>query len=78
MTIGTFVIDADLLRLSGIYANLWRPIDFAHDLLVINLAPYETVQSIYEYHISGETQNVADFSAGNIGSLMVMLVMTNI
>jgi hypothetical protein len=34
---------------------------------VLRLASYETVASLYEYHISGEM----DFSAGNIGSLMV-------
>eukprot|EP00978_Attheya_sp_CCMP212_P036604 scaffold167459_cov70-Attheya_sp.AAC.8 len=32
--------------------------------LVLKLASHETVQSLYEYHISGE----ADFSASDIGS----------
>ena len=75
MTIGTCVLDANILHLSGISADLWRPIYFATDLLVLKLASYKTVQSLYEYHISGETENETDFSAGDIGSLMVTSIM---
>jgi hypothetical protein len=79
VTIGTCVLDADLLRLSGISADLWRPVDFASDLLVLKLASHATVQSLYSYHISGdETETVNDFSAGDIGSLMVTFVMTKL
>ena len=67
VTIGTCVLDANILQLSGISADLWRPIDFASDLLVLKLASYETVQSLYEYHISGETEIETAFSAGDIG-----------
>ena len=45
--IGTCFIDANILLLSGIFANLWRLIDFASDLLVLKLASYEAVQSLY-------------------------------
>ena len=41
---------------------------------MLKLTLYETVQSLYEYHISGETETVTDFSDGNIGSLVVMSV----
>jgi hypothetical protein len=75
VSIGTCIIDADLLRQAGITADLWRPVDFASDLvLVLKLASYETVASLYQYHLSGET----DFSAGDIGSLMVTFVMTKL
>eukprot|EP00978_Attheya_sp_CCMP212_P004720 scaffold10357_cov66-Attheya_sp.AAC.6 len=80
VTIGTCVIDTDLLRLSGISADLWRPIDFASDLLVLKLALHGTVQSLYDYHSisEDETDTVTDFSAGDIGSLMVTFVTTKL
>ena len=43
-------------------------------MVVSKLASYETVASLYEYHISGETE----FSAGDIGSLMVAFVVKKI
>ena len=67
VTIGTCVLDANILQLSGISSDLWRPIEFASDFLVLKLASYETVQSLYEYHISGETEIETAFSAGDIG-----------
>eukprot|EP00957_Ditylum_brightwellii_P178697 13611206-Ditylum_brightwellii.AAC.2 len=66
VTIGTCVVDAEILRITGISADLWHPVDFASDLLVLKLASYETVHSLNEHHISGEIE----FSAGDIGSLM--------
>ena len=75
MTIGTCVSDDNLLQLSGISSDLWSQIDFASDLLVLKLASYKTVQSLYEYHISGETETETDFSAGDIRSLMVTFIM---
>jgi hypothetical protein len=34
-TVGGFMLDADHLRLAGVSADLWRPKDFASDLLVL-------------------------------------------
>ena len=75
MTIGTCVLDANLFQLSGISAEISRPTEFASDLLVLKLASYETVQSLYEYHISGETETETDLSAGDIRSLTVKFIM---
>ena len=48
VTIGTYVIDANILRLSVISANILCPIDFASEFLVLKLASHNMVQSLYE------------------------------
>ena len=78
VTIGTCVIDSNILRLSGISTERWRLIDFEYDLLVLKLDSHDMVQSLYDYYIFGDTETVTDFSAGDIGLLMVTFVMTNI
>ena len=37
VTIGSYVVDTDLLRLVGLSMDLWRPNDFASYLLVLKL-----------------------------------------
>ena len=64
------VVDADILRIAGISADLWCPVDFASDLSVLKLASYETLHSLCGHHIYRETK----FSASNIGSLIVTFV----
>ena len=44
VTIGNYIVDADLLRLSGISQQLHCPQDFVSDLLVILLSLFELVQ----------------------------------
>ena len=46
--IGTCVIAANILLLAGIYADPWRLIDFASDLLVLKLASHKAVKSLNE------------------------------
>ena len=43
---GIHVIDAQMLQVSGISKNLWRPKDFASDILVLKLASSETVKKL--------------------------------
>ena len=78
ITIGTCVIDANILQLSGISSSIWRPIEFSSDLLVLKLALHNKVRSLYEYHISGDNESVTDFSAGEIGLLVVTFFMTKL
>ena len=72
--IGVCVVDSDLLRLAGIAKDLWRPNDFASDLLVLNLASYNSVKKLHKYMCS----EGSDFLACDMGSLMVTLVMARL
>ena len=46
ITIGSYVIDTDLLRLVGVSMYLWRPNDFASDLLVLKLMSVKTIKTL--------------------------------
>ena len=65
------MVDADILRQSGVSTELWRPTDFASDLLVLKLASCESVQKIHQHMSSG----LSDALACDVGSLMVTLTM---
>lgn len=69
-TIGLYVIDASMLQLAGVSKDLWRPADFASDLLVLKLASFKTIQKLHKY----QSDASSDFIEGDIGSLMVTLV----
>ena len=45
-TIGRYMVDADLLRLAGVSMDLWRPNDFASDLLVLKLVSLKTIEKL--------------------------------
>ena len=47
-SIGRYVLDADLLRLAGVSMDLWRPNDFASDLLVLKLVSVKTIEKLEE------------------------------
>ena len=74
MCIGVCVVDSDLLCLAGIVKELWRPNDFACDLLVLNIASYNSVKKLHKYMCS----EGSDFLACDMGSLMVTLVMARL
>lgn len=70
--IGTNVVDADLLRVSGISMDLIRYHDFASDLLVLKLASSKSVKKIAALVQAGPT----DFTVEEAGCLaLVLLVM---
>ena len=46
VTIEICVVDADILRQSGVSSEIWRPTYFASNILVLKLASCETVQKI--------------------------------
>lgn len=46
VTIGTLMIDADLLRLGNVSQDLTRPVDFSSDLLVLKLLSFTVIQKI--------------------------------
>ena len=47
VTIYRYVVDADMLRQSGVSTEIWRSTDFASNLLVLKLASCESVQKIH-------------------------------
>ena len=68
------MVDADVLRQSGVSTELWRPTDFVSDLLVLKLASCNSVQKIQEHTYS----DVSDALACDVVPLMVMLVVTRL
>jgi len=74
VTIGKYVVDADLLRIAEVPRELWRPTDFASDLLVLKLVSYQTVKKLHDFH----TKEKDNLSPGDIGVLMVTLAMTKL
>ena len=51
---GIDVIGAQMLQVAGIYRDLWRPKDFAFDLLILKLASSETVKNLTDIIMIGE------------------------
>ena len=47
VTIGRCVVDAEILRQSGVLTEIWRPTDVASDILVLKLESYKSVQKIH-------------------------------
>ena len=74
VTIGRCVVDADIFRQSGVSTELWRPTDFASNLLVLKLASCESVHKIH-WHMSYSVSDALDF---DVVSLMVTLTMIRI
>ena len=65
------MVDAEILRQSGVSTELWRPTDFASNILMLKLASCESVQKIHRHMSSG----VSDALSCDLGSLMVTLTM---
>ena len=53
------MVDAEILRHSGISTEIWRPTDFSSDPLVLKLESYESVQKIHRKSSSGVSENLA-------------------
>ena len=47
-TIGRYMLDADPFRIAGVSMELWRPSDFASDLLVLKLVSCKKVNKLDE------------------------------
>jgi len=67
-TVGKFMLDADHLRLSGVSTDLWRPKDFASDLLVLRLLSAKTIKALDE-----STDPLGSTSSGDKGLLSLTL-----
>ena len=74
VTIGICVVDAEILRQSGVSTEIWRPTDFAYDILVLKWTSCDSVQKIQEHTYS----DVSDALACDVVPLMVMLVVTRL
>ena len=74
VTIGRCVVDAEILRQSGVSTELWRPTDFASNILMLKLASCESVHKINR-HVSYSVSDALDF---DVVSLMVTLTMIRI
>ena len=71
VTIGKCVVDAEILRQSGVSAEIWCLTDFASDILVLKLVSCESIQKIHQYMYSG----IFEALDCDVESLMVMLTM---
>ena len=57
-TIGTLVVDTDILRQSGVSADLIKIKDFASDKLVEDLCSYKTLNMLYDDVSNGATEGL--------------------
>ena len=46
--LGAGIIDPDLLRSAGVSPDLWRINDYASDLVVLELASYDSIKKLCE------------------------------
>ena len=68
-TTGNWVLESYLLREAGVIKALWRPVDFALDLLVLQLFSMATIDKLVSYY----TWNSDEVSYHGITAIIMTL-----